>query len=49
MRSNAKPQALKNWRSIRLNTLRIFMAENDADGHGSFAAAERSMSERPLA
>ena len=38
----------KNRRRIRWNTLRIFRVENDADGHGSFAAVERSMSDRLL-
>jgi len=43
---DAMPQARKDRRCIRWNTLRIFLAENDADGCGSFAAVERSMSDR---
>ena len=34
--------------SLEYNTLRIFLAENDADGRGSFAAVERSMTDRLL-
>ena len=45
---DARPQVRKNVRCIRWNTLRIFLAEHDADGDGSFAAVERSMSDRLL-
>jgi hypothetical protein len=45
VRPDARPQARKNWRRIRWNTLRIFRAENDTDGCGSFAAVGRSMSD----
>ena len=48
MRPDARPQVWKNRKRIRWNTLRIFRAENDADGRGSFAAVERSMSDRLL-
>jgi hypothetical protein len=46
--SDARPQAWKNWRRIRWNTLRIFRAEHDTDGRRSFAGVERSMSDRLL-
>jgi hypothetical protein len=49
VRPDARPQARENRRRIRWNTLRIFRAENDADGCGSFAAVEWSMSDRLLA
>ena len=48
VRLDARPQARKNRRCIRWNTLGFFRAENDADGRGSFAAVERSMSDRLL-
>jgi hypothetical protein len=48
VRPGARPQARKNRRRIRWNPLRIFSGENDADGHGSFAALERSMLDRLL-
>jgi len=48
VRPDARPQARNNRRRIRWNTLRIFLAETDADGRGSFAAVERSMSDRLL-
>ena len=48
MRPDARPQTRKNRRRIRWNTLRIFQAEHDADGRGSFAAVERSMPDRLL-
>ena len=48
MRPDARPQAWKNRRRIHWNTLRIFQAENDADGCKSFAAVEQSMSDRLL-
>src|SRR5437899_3219329 len=40
VRPEARPQARKNRRCIRWNTWRIFSAENDAEGRGSFAAVE---------
>ena len=45
---DARPQAWKNRRCIRWNILRIFRAESDPDGRGSFAPVERSMSDRLL-
>ena len=48
VRPDARPQARKDRRRIRWNTLRIFRAEHDADGRGSFAVVERSMSDRLL-
>jgi hypothetical protein len=58
VRSDARPQARKNRRCIRwnLDPLQsrsngypgLFEAENDADGCTSFAAVERSMSDRLL-
>ena len=49
MRPHARPQARKNRRRRRYNTLRIFFrTENDADDCGSFAAVERSLSDRLL-
>jgi len=46
---DARPQARKNRRRIRWNMLGFFRAEHDADDRGSFAAVERSMSDRLLA
>jgi hypothetical protein len=48
MPADARPQARKNRRRIRWNTLRIFRAENDADVRTSFAAVERHYSDRLL-
>ena len=48
LRPDARPQAWKNRRRIRWNTLRVFWAENDAGGLRSFAAVERSTSDRLL-
>ena len=48
MRPDERRKARKSRRCIRWNTLKIFLAENDADGRGSFAAVERSMSDRLL-
>ena len=48
MRPDARPQVWKNRRRSRWNTLRIFWAENDADGRGSFAAVEGYYSDRLL-
>ncbi len=45
---DTRPQVRENGRCIRWNTLRIFLTEHDADGDGSFAAVERSMSDRLL-
>ena len=45
---DARPQARKNRRRIHWNTLRIFSGRERADGRGSFAAVERSMSDRLL-
>ena len=49
VRPDARLQARKNRRCVRWNTLRIFLTEHDPDGRGSFAAVERSMSDRLLA
>jgi len=38
VRSDARPQAQKNQRCVRWNTLRIFLAEHDAGGCRSFGA-----------
>jgi hypothetical protein len=46
VRPDARLQARKKLRCIRLNTLMIFLTEQDADGRGSFAAVERSRSDR---
>jgi len=46
MRPDASLQAWKSRRRIYWNTLRIFQAENDIDGRGSFVAVERPMSDR---
>lgn len=46
VRLDERRTARKSRRCIRWNTLRIFSTENDADGRGSFAAVERSMSDR---
>jgi hypothetical protein len=48
VRPDARPQALKSRRGIRGNMLRIFRAENDADGRGSSAVVERSESDMLL-
>jgi len=40
---DAQPQARESLRSIRSNTLRMFLTEHDADDRGSFVAVERSM------
>jgi hypothetical protein len=48
VRPDVRPQARKNRRCIRWNTLRIFLSEHGVDGRGSFAAAERLMSDRIL-
>src|SRR4029077_7230467 len=48
VRPDARPQARKNRRRIRWNTLRIFWAENRANVCGSFAAVERLISDRLL-
>jgi hypothetical protein len=50
MRPGAEPQARKHRRIIRwnTNTVRIFLAENEAAGRGSFATVERSVGGRLL-
>jgi hypothetical protein len=48
VRPDARPQALKNWKRIHWDRLRIFRAENEANGRRSFAAVERSMPDRLL-
>ena len=48
LRSDARRQAWKNRRCIHCNASRIFRAEHDADGLGSFAPIERSMADRLL-
>ncbi len=46
---DARPQARKNRRRIRWNTLRILRAENDAAACRSFATVEWHDSDRFLA
>ena len=49
MRPDARPQARKKPEAYSLEYVEdFFRVENDADGHGSFAAVERSMSDRLL-
>jgi len=46
LQPDERRKAMKNRRPICWNTLRIFLAENEADDRGSFAAVERSMPDR---
>ena len=48
VRPDTRPQARENRRCIHWNIVRIFPDREDADGCGSFATAERSMSDRLL-
>ena len=48
VQTDARPQSWKNRRRIRWNTLRIFSGRERRSCRSSFAAVERSMSNRLL-